>query len=365
MTSKKPFTINDNQSQNTIHSIVISVPENVQMKTLPNNGVVNKPNENMRNRGSVATSMLGTSAMVQESVAPKSTVYSMDTSNSNMFKATKKASNPWHGVRVRIGVHYGMGDIRKDPVSLGFDYYGTVVNTAARVEGVGHGGQTLLTDSVFEQLPPGFTEKTKTIIVSLGPQPLRGLDAPIHLYQAVPIKLQARRFPALRLHVEKDTEESSMTETATTATGTTTMTETPEGLAGRLCASKQFAGVAPEEIMDRYNYFLATFGPIKDKYQATVITKLAESWGFEKAAKVVNAGGVGRTRLLVSLIAKVTKAYHSNKGATSYGKTRYGTTVTHTSMSNGNHYQETVSMSEAIKSIHQTQDANSLSGTAR
>eukprot|EP00744_Colponema_vietnamica_P001411 GILI01002338.1.p1 GENE.GILI01002338.1~~GILI01002338.1.p1 ORF type:complete len:1308 (+),score=317.28 GILI01002338.1:34-3957(+) len=250
------------------------------------------------------------------------------------------AAGPWHGLRVRIGVHYGMGDIRKDPVSLGFDYYGTVVNTAARVEGVGHGGQTLLTDAAFDALPPGFAKSAKAVIVALGPQPLRGLDAPIKLFQMVPASLQGRHFPALRLHVEKDTEESSVTET-TTATGTNA-SETPEVLASRICASRQFMGISPEELLDRYHYFMATFGPAPDKYKASVITKLAESWGFEKASKAVHAGEFGRTRLLVSMIAKVTKTYHAGQKA--LVKRHRNATRT---LSNN---PET--MSEAVKSIH-------------
>eukprot|EP00743_Colponemidia_sp_Colp-15_P015610 GILK01018841.1.p1 GENE.GILK01018841.1~~GILK01018841.1.p1 ORF type:complete len:269 (-),score=9.83 GILK01018841.1:611-1417(-) len=213
----------------------------------------------------------------------------------------------WHGLRVRIGVHFGMGDIRKDPVSLGYDYYGTVVNTGARIEGVGHGGQTLISDSVFDLLPSGFAKSTNSVIISLGPQPLRGLDQPIKLFQITPADLQGRRFPALRLHIENDTDVSSMTETAT-ATGTNN-TESADDIVGRICGSKQFTGIHPDELLDRYQNFLANFGPTTDKYKASVITKLAESWGFEKASKTVNNGGQGRTRLLVSLIAKVTKAF--------------------------------------------------------
>ena len=47
----------------------------------------------------------------------------------------------WNGLRVRIGMHYGYGDIKLDPTTKGYDYYGTVVNTAARIESVCHGGQ--------------------------------------------------------------------------------------------------------------------------------------------------------------------------------------------------------------------------------
>eukprot|EP00742_Colponemidia_sp_Colp-10_P026833 GILJ01032997.1.p1 GENE.GILJ01032997.1~~GILJ01032997.1.p1 ORF type:complete len:135 (-),score=10.62 GILJ01032997.1:417-821(-) len=96
----------------------------------------------------------------------------------------------------------------------------------------------------------------------------------------------------------------------TTATGTND-TESPEALAGRICASKQFLGISPADVIDRYQYFNATFGPTTGKYQTSVIAKLAESWGFEKASKAVSVGELGRTRLLVTLFAKVTKTYHA------------------------------------------------------
>ena len=50
----------------------------------------------------------------------------------------------WPGprLRVRMGLHMGEAEER------GGDYFGPVVNTAARVESAGHGGQVLLTEPV-------------------------------------------------------------------------------------------------------------------------------------------------------------------------------------------------------------------------
>eukprot|EP00667_Euglena_gracilis_P004994 EG_transcript_5023 len=89
----------------------------------------------------------------------------------------------WNGLRVRAGIHYGHGDIKLDPVSKGYDYYGTVVNTAAGIESVCHGGQTGVSAAVFEALGgqcPG------AVWADLGEQPLRGLAEPIRLYQVLP-----------------------------------------------------------------------------------------------------------------------------------------------------------------------------------
>ena len=230
----------------------------------------------------------------------------------------------WHGLRVRIGVHYGLGDIRKDPVTLGYDYYGTVVNTASRVEGVGHGGQTLITGCAYEQLGPDFfvKEVDRAVVISLGLQPLRGLDAPILLYQCVPRRVQARRFPPLRLDVEKETEHESEIATVTadgTATGTGSgggagdaAFSTPQAVIARVCAVRPYLGtVCPDELLDRFLYLGQTFSPLPSKYMHDVVGKLAEAWGFERTtvAAARSGGEAARTRMLVMLMAKITRAF--------------------------------------------------------
>ena len=102
---------------------------------------------------------------------------------------------------MRVGVHYGAGDIKLDPVSRGYDYYGTVVNTAARVESVCHGGQIGATKAVYDALRGRAPDVEWT---DLGPQPLRGLAEPVHIVQALPCgALAARAFPPLRLDRER------------------------------------------------------------------------------------------------------------------------------------------------------------------
>eukprot|EP00667_Euglena_gracilis_P001246 EG_transcript_1247 len=123
-------------------------------------------------------------------------------------QAAPEADTPgcWNGLRVRAGIHYGHGDIKLDPVSKGYDYYGTLVNTAARIESVCHGGQTGVSEAVFLAMGghcPGAAW------ADLGLQPLRGLAEPLRLYQALPEgPLSRRRFPPLRIERADDLEEA-------------------------------------------------------------------------------------------------------------------------------------------------------------
>eukprot|EP00668_Euglena_longa_P022616 GGOE01028173.1.p1 GENE.GGOE01028173.1~~GGOE01028173.1.p1 ORF type:complete len:1194 (-),score=380.68 GGOE01028173.1:340-3654(-) len=104
----------------------------------------------------------------------------------------------WNGLRVRVGIHYGLGDIQLDPVTKGYDYYGTVVNTAARIESICHGGQVGVSQEVYEAVRESLPD---VVWADLGPQPLRGLTEPIRLHQALPAgPLAFRTFPPLRLH---------------------------------------------------------------------------------------------------------------------------------------------------------------------
>jgi predicted ATPase/class 3 adenylate cyclase len=80
-------------------------------------------------------------------------------------------------VRVRMGLHTGVGRLGGD------DYVGLDVNRAARIAGLGRGGQVLLSEAthalVAGALPPGVTVRT------LGRHRLRDLDRPETVSQLV------------------------------------------------------------------------------------------------------------------------------------------------------------------------------------
>ena len=84
---------------------------------------------------------------------------------------------------VRMGIATGEAEFRGD------DYFGTVVNRAARVMAAGHGGQILL-DGATASLCSGAD------LVALGPKRLRDLTRPIELFQVRAVGLRTT-FPPL------------------------------------------------------------------------------------------------------------------------------------------------------------------------
>ncbi|KAH9578413.1 Adenylyl cyclase class-3/4/guanylyl cyclase [Trypanosoma melophagium] len=116
----------------------------------------------------------------------------------------------WNGLRVRVGMHTGLADIRHDEVTKGYDYYGSTSNTAARTESVANGGQVLLTRAAYMAL--STAEREQVDVTALGPVALRGVPKPVEMYQldAVP----GRTFAALRLDRDIDDmlDDSSTTD---------------------------------------------------------------------------------------------------------------------------------------------------------
>jgi class 3 adenylate cyclase len=100
-------------------------------------------------------------------------------------------ADPWSTPRpiaVRIGIHTGEAELRDG------DYYGSAVNRCARLRGIGHGGQILLSEAttnlVREALPAG------TSLLDLGQHRLKDLTHPEQVFQIVAPDL-ASDFPAL------------------------------------------------------------------------------------------------------------------------------------------------------------------------
>ncbi|EAN78976.1 expression site-associated gene 4 (ESAG4) protein, putative [Trypanosoma brucei brucei TREU927] len=106
----------------------------------------------------------------------------------------------WNGLRVRVGVHTGLCDIRHDEVTKGYDYYGHTSNMAARTESAANGGQILLTRATYLSL--STAEREQLDVTALGAVPLRGVPDPVEMYQVDAVV--GRSFAALRLDGEVD-----------------------------------------------------------------------------------------------------------------------------------------------------------------
>nr|CAA09919.2 adenylyl cyclase [Trypanosoma cruzi] len=104
----------------------------------------------------------------------------------------------WNGLRVRVGVHTGLCDIRHDEVTKGYDYYGGTSNMAARTENVVNGGQVLLTRAAYFAL--STAEREHAEVTALGAVALRGVPKPVEMYQLDAVS--GRTFAALRLDRE-------------------------------------------------------------------------------------------------------------------------------------------------------------------
>lgn len=92
-------------------------------------------------------------------------------------------------LRVRMGLHTGTAEARAG------DYFGPVLNRAARLAGAAHGGQVVVSEAtvgvVRDALPDGVG------LEDLGEQRLRDLSRPERVFQVVHVDLP-REFPPLR-----------------------------------------------------------------------------------------------------------------------------------------------------------------------
>jgi YVTN family beta-propeller protein len=104
------------------------------------------------------------------------------------------AAKPWPDgadVRVRMGIHTGGAAVAGDR------YLGLAVHRAARICGVAHGGQVLVSQTTQTLLEDEEEELDGVALRDLGPQRLKDLNRPVRLYQLVAPDLPDD-FPPLR-----------------------------------------------------------------------------------------------------------------------------------------------------------------------
>ncbi|MBI3893590.1 MAG: tetratricopeptide repeat protein [Candidatus Wallbacteria bacterium] len=99
------------------------------------------------------------------------------------------------GLRVRMGIHLGTPDCVPDPTTGRMDYFGPMVNRAARVSAAAHGGQVIASDSVRAALAADLAGAR---VRPLGSYNLKGLSVPETLHEILPEALGERTFPPAR-----------------------------------------------------------------------------------------------------------------------------------------------------------------------
>ncbi|MBZ0135478.1 MAG: tetratricopeptide repeat protein [Planctomycetes bacterium] len=98
-------------------------------------------------------------------------------------------------VLVRMGMHTGEPIAQPDPASGRTDYFGPVVNRAARVGAAGHGGQILLSEATCNAARDAFGD---AIVTELGEHLLKGMERPEKIFQLTPPRLAHRSFAPLQ-----------------------------------------------------------------------------------------------------------------------------------------------------------------------
>ncbi len=198
---------------------------------------------------------------------------------------------------VRMGLATGEAELRDG------DYFGTVLNRAARVMAAGHGGQILLAESTAGLL-------SGVDLVDLGPRRLRDVPMPVGVFQVRAAGLQTD-FPALRA---LDTSPGNLRPAATSFIGRDAelaevqaalrehrlVTLTGVGGVGKTRLALEVAGHLADEFPDGVWFFelAAVADPAAVPDAVAAVLGITQQPG-KSVAESVAAALEGRVRLLV------------------------------------------------------------------
>ena len=198
---------------------------------------------------------------------------------------------------VRMGIATGEAELRAG------DYFGTVLNRAARVMAAGHGGQILLADSTASLL-------SGVDLVDLGPRRLRDVPTPVGVFQVRAPGL-ATDFPALRA---LDTSPGNLRHAATSFIGRESqvaevqaavkahrlVTLTGVGGVGKTRLATEVAARLADEFLDGVWFFelAAVTDPAAVPDAVSAVRGITQQPG-KTVSESVAAALEGRVRLLV------------------------------------------------------------------
>lgn len=111
-------------------------------------------------------------------------VISICINNANPFiNSNDQGVTIYRGLRIRMGVHYGEPVCEQDHLSARIEYYGPVVNVAARIAAFAAGGQILMSTEVYARCMNGVAKVEPCVVDPLGNCQVKGLHDAMLLYQ--------------------------------------------------------------------------------------------------------------------------------------------------------------------------------------
>eukprot|EP01064_Diplonema_japonicum_P039256 TRINITY_DN9797_c0_g1_i1.p1 TRINITY_DN9797_c0_g1~~TRINITY_DN9797_c0_g1_i1.p1 ORF type:complete len:1304 (+),score=235.24 TRINITY_DN9797_c0_g1_i1:35-3946(+) len=132
------------------------------------------------------------------------------------------------GLRVRMGFHTGEPDCEQDPVTGRMDYFGPMVNLAARIAGIGYGGEIVIGGAAFRHLHRCGALPDDNIFLSChGSKSLKGIARNESLFSLLPIEFKTR--PDCWVSSPRKISLASPTAPSSPTFATSTPKETQEG----------------------------------------------------------------------------------------------------------------------------------------
>ena len=107
----------------------------------------------------------------------------------------RQVEGAWNGLRVRMGVHSGDVELEENPVTCRSDYFGKVVNKAARLVSTASGGAIAVSEEVLASLRADNVLPLlgSPVVIDRGMVKLKGIPGESHVFFLVPSSLAGRR----------------------------------------------------------------------------------------------------------------------------------------------------------------------------
>lgn len=87
----------------------------------------------------------------------------------------------YRGLKVRVGIHCGVPLCQSDPITERMDYFGQMVNKAARIGAVANPGQILISRSVMKEIEEYKHIMNNINVLPLGLVKLKGIHSDVEV----------------------------------------------------------------------------------------------------------------------------------------------------------------------------------------